>query len=115
MDDLVKIFKALGDETRLRIVALLTCNDELCACQMVDLFGLSGATISRHLSVLVQAGLLQSRKDGRWIYYSLKPGCPLPDGLRRQLFGVLSENRVCVTDCGAIRTTEMCTSQSNCC
>lgn len=65
----VSIAKALGDETRLRIMALLE-EQELCACQIIEVFELANSTISRHLSVLKQAGLLQSRKSGRWIYYA---------------------------------------------
>lgn len=65
----VGIAKALGDETRLRIVALLK-GRELCACQIVGVFDLSNSTISRHLSVLKQIGLLTSRKSGRWVFYT---------------------------------------------
>lgn len=61
--------KALGDETRMRILALLE-NQELCACQIIEMFELANSTISRHLAVLKQAGLVQSRKSGRWIYFS---------------------------------------------
>lgn len=64
-----QIAKALGDETRLRILAMLA-DQELCACQIIDVFELANSTISKHLSVLKQAGLLQSRKSGRWIYYT---------------------------------------------
>jgi ArsR family transcriptional regulator len=45
----------------------------LCACQITELLQVTGATASRHLSVLQHAGLLQSRKEGRWIYYRLAP------------------------------------------
>lgn len=61
--------KALGDETRMRILALLE-NQELCACQIIEMFELANSTISRHLAVLKRAGLVQSRKSGRWIYFS---------------------------------------------
>jgi DNA-binding transcriptional ArsR family regulator len=46
---------------------------ELCVCQITELFGLAPSTVSKHLSILYQAGLAESRKDGRWIYYRL-PG-----------------------------------------
>ena len=72
----VSIAKALGDETRLRIMAMLE-PQELCACQIIEVFDLANSTISRHLSVLKQAGLLQSRKSGRWIYY-FWPKAPSP-------------------------------------
>lgn len=72
MDTALHIFKALSDRNRLRIFAALMKYDELCACQIVELLQVTGATASRHLSQLVHAGLIQSRKEGRWIHYSLK-------------------------------------------
>ncbi len=71
MDTILLTFKALSDRNRLRIFAALTQYDELCACQIVELLQVTGATASRHLTQLVHAGLLQNRKEGRWIYYSL--------------------------------------------
>jgi len=68
-DQAVAIAKALGDDTRLRIMALLK-NQELCACQIIEAFELANSTISRHLTLLKQAGLLHSRKSGRWVYYA---------------------------------------------
>lgn len=69
----LEILKALSDMNRLRIVSALASNEELCACQITELLQVAGATASRHLSVLQHAGLLQSRKEGRWIYYRLAP------------------------------------------
>lgn len=63
------ISKALADETRLRIMGILEKN-ELCACQIIEVFELANSTISKHLSLLKQAGLIQSRKEGRWIFFS---------------------------------------------
>lgn len=64
------ITKALADENRVRVLLALR-GGELCVCQITELFGLAASTISKHLSILYQAGLVDSRKDGRWIYYSL--------------------------------------------
>ena len=58
---------------RLRIVAALGRHGELCACQITELLQVAGATVSRHLGVLRHAGLLESRKEGRWVYYRLAP------------------------------------------
>lgn len=69
LEQSVNIAKALGDETRLRIMALLE-HQELCACQIIEGFALANSTISRHLALLKQAGLLRSRKVGRWVYYA---------------------------------------------
>ena len=67
----LEIFKALSDMNRLRIVAALSRHDELCACQITEVLQVTGATASRHLSILQHAGLLDSRKEGRWVYYRL--------------------------------------------
>ena len=70
MRDFLMITKALADENRIRALLALRFG-ELCVCQITELFGLAPSTISKHLSILYQAGLLNSRKDGRWVYYSL--------------------------------------------
>ncbi|CAG0973076.1 partial Arsenic resistance transcriptional regulator ArsR1, partial [Anaerolineae bacterium] len=70
MNETVAIAKALADRTRLRIIMALT-GGELCVCQIVELCSLAPSTISKHLQLLAHAGLIASRKDGRWIYYRL--------------------------------------------
>jgi len=71
METTLEILKALSDRNRLRIMAALSRHDELCACQITEVIQVTGATTSRHLSVLQHAGLVKSRKDGRWVYYRL--------------------------------------------
>lgn len=70
--------KALADHNRLRIVAALMNPQELCACQISELLGVSGATLSRHMDLLIRAELVNSRKDGRWVHYKLSPSFPEP-------------------------------------
>jgi ArsR family transcriptional regulator len=72
MRDFLKITKALADENRLRMLMALR-EGEVCVCQITELTGLAISTVSKHLSILHQAGLVNARKDGRWLYYSL-PG-----------------------------------------
>jgi len=68
------LFKALSDETRLRIVRTMAQSQcELCECNIVPLFGLSQSTISYHLKVLREAGLVESEKRGLWSYYRVNP------------------------------------------
>ena len=67
----LNILKALADRNRLRIVIALNQHEELCACQITELLKVTGATASRHLSILQHAGVLESRKEGRWVYYRL--------------------------------------------
>ncbi len=79
----MNITKALADENRIRTLLALRPGG-LCVCQITELFGLAPSTISKHLSVLAQAGLVESRKDGRWIYYNL-PGREAPVAVREAL------------------------------
>jgi ArsR family transcriptional regulator len=65
-----RFFKALGDETRLRIVALLA-HGELCVCHLEAALGLTQPTASRQLAVLRNAGIVDTRRDGPWVYYRL--------------------------------------------
>ncbi|MGV6858226.1 MAG: metalloregulator ArsR/SmtB family transcription factor [bacterium] len=68
--------KALADQTRLRLLVLLVDTPELCVCEFTQALDLSQPKISRHLAVLRDAGLLQSRRDGLWIYYRLHEAIP---------------------------------------
>lgn len=65
-------FKALGDLNRLRIVLSLR-GGQLCVCQIITLIGLAPSTVSKHLSILHQADLIEVEKQGRWMYYRLSP------------------------------------------
>jgi ArsR family transcriptional regulator len=67
----VKKIKALSDLTRLRIFLLLVNYDEICSCYFAELFGFSAPTISRHTSILCEAGLIKERKESRWVLFSL--------------------------------------------
>lgn len=71
MNGILMILKALSDRNRLRSAAALMIYDELCAFQITELLQIRGATVSRHLGQLINAGILKSRKDGRWVYYRL--------------------------------------------
>jgi ArsR family transcriptional regulator len=70
MRSLMNITRALADENRVRALLALRAG-ELCVCQITELFGLAPSTVSKHLSILHQAGLVESRKKGRWMYYRL--------------------------------------------
>jgi ArsR family transcriptional regulator, arsenate/arsenite/antimonite-responsive transcriptional repressor len=83
MREFMNITKALADENRVRTLLALR-KGELCVCQITELFGLAPSTISKHLSILFQAGLVESRKDGRWIYYKL-PGKDAPLAVREAI------------------------------
>jgi ArsR family transcriptional regulator len=72
MKQKVQIFKALADETRLRILALLLSEGELCVCDIIAALKLPQSTISRHLAYLRRAEWVKDRRCGLWIYYSLR-------------------------------------------
>lgn len=72
MKEVLGISKALADESRTRVLMFLR-DGELCVCQIMEMLGLAPSTVSKHLNILYQAGLVESRKEGRWIYYRL-PG-----------------------------------------
>lgn len=67
------MFKALGDPVRLRLIALIAAQDEICVCNLTPHFALSGPTISHHLRQLREAGLIRSQRRGTWIYYRINP------------------------------------------
>lgn len=66
-----EVFKALGDPTRLTILRMLAENGETCVCTIVEELKMGQSAVSHHMAKLKQAGLLRSRKQGQWIYYSL--------------------------------------------
>ena len=70
MRELLAVMKALADPSRLRVVAALE-GRELCLCQIVELLGLATSTVSRHMSILERARLVDARKQGRWTYFRL--------------------------------------------
>ena len=78
MKEFMNVAKAISDESRVRILAFLR-DGELCVCQIVDVLGLAPSTVSKHMAILTQAGLVDFRKDGRWRYYRLAgQDAPLP-------------------------------------
>lgn len=68
--EIAKICRAFGDENRVKIVELLT-GGELCACQILEQFHITQPTLSHHMKTLADCQLINIRKDGRWMHYSL--------------------------------------------
>ncbi|MFE1754350.1 ArsR/SmtB family transcription factor [Streptomyces anandii] len=80
--ELAKVFKALGDPVRLRLMSMIASRGEggeVCVCELTPAFELSQPTISHHLKLLRQAGLVDCERRGTWVYYWLLPG--VLDGL----------------------------------
>lgn len=72
----LSLFKCLSDETRLRVVLLLTGEQELCVCELIAALEDSQPKISRHLATLRACDLLADRRQGQWVYYRLHPELP---------------------------------------
>jgi len=73
--ELSQVFKALGDPVRLRLLSLIASHvgGEACVCDLTEVFNLTGPTISHHLKVLREAGLIIGDRRGTWIYYRVQP------------------------------------------
>ena len=118
MREFMNLSKALSDANRVRMVLALR-GRELCACQLTELFGLAPSTMSKHLSLLYQARLVNLRKEGRWVYYS-RPGDDASASVRDALMWVdlsLAEDAQAVADAKhlkevlKINPTELCRRQ----
>lgn len=66
----VKIFKALDDEKRLQILDMIR-NGEKCACVILEDLQISQSTLSHHMKILCESGIVRGRKDGKWVHYSI--------------------------------------------
>jgi ArsR family transcriptional regulator, arsenate/arsenite/antimonite-responsive transcriptional repressor len=73
--ELARVFKALGDPVRLRLLSLIASHEggEACVCDLTDVFDLTGPTISHHLKVLREAGLITGERRGTWVFYRVRP------------------------------------------
>ncbi|HZK48523.1 MAG TPA: metalloregulator ArsR/SmtB family transcription factor [Thermoleophilia bacterium] len=96
--ELASMFKALGDETRLEMLALLAQRDELCVCRFEEALGITQSKASRHLRYLLNAGLVTDRRDAVWVHYRIAPDlgeeqAALIDALPR----ILGEARMAAT------------------
>ena len=68
--DVVKIGKALSDENRVKILQMLT-DGEKCGCKLLEAFEITQPTLSHHMKILCDSGLVDARKDGKWSHYSV--------------------------------------------
>lgn len=73
------IFKALGDDNRLKIMTTLL-KGEMCGCRLLECFAISQPTLSHHMKILIDCGLVKARKDGKWHFYS--PNCEVIHALQ---------------------------------
>jgi ArsR family transcriptional regulator len=94
MRTLTSVFKALSNETRLQMLGLLLGERELCVCDFVDVLEITQSKASRHLRHLVNAGLLDDRRDGTWVYFRI---AQKPEPTQAHVIGLLPavlDNRI---------------------
>lgn len=87
------VFKALSDETRLKIIDMLSCG-EMCACDILEAFSISQSTLSYHMKILSDSGLVNARRDGAWMRYTLNK--ERTDELLAFLTNITREKEDCV-------------------
>ena len=112
MNELTTVFQSLEEDTRLRILALLMEAGELCVCDLIAILQLPQSTVSRHLAHLRNAGWLQDRREGVWIYYSIvrQPG-PLQQSLLPTIRYFLQQQEIVRQDVESLKKL----SENRCC
>jgi ArsR family transcriptional regulator len=88
-----KAFKALGDPKRAMIVDMLSCG-ELCACMILEKFEISQPTLSHHMKLLCECGLVRGRQQGKWTYYSLDSD--MVGNIKQFLCDITSDKENCI-------------------
>jgi DNA-binding transcriptional ArsR family regulator len=100
MAEFITLTKALSDPNRVRALFALR-NGELCVCQIIELLGLAPSTVSKHMTVLKQAGLVKNRKEERWMHYRLTEKDDMPPMIRdlfNWAFGTLKSDETVTND-----------------
>lgn len=94
MKDFIRVMKALSDPNRVKIMKMVA-RKELCVCEITAILGLAQPTVSKHLKVLEDAGLVESRKEGLWVNYGIRHNSESPYGaaMQKHLAGWLKEDR----------------------
>jgi len=88
-----RIFKALSDPKRTMIVDMLSCG-ELCACHILGKFDMSQSTLSHHMKILCESGIVKARNEGKWTYYSLNAETVAK--IRQFLCDITTESENCI-------------------
>ena len=111
----LRVTKALADLQRVRILMMLRPG-ELCVCQILEVLALAPSTVSKHLSLLSTAGLVEFQKDGRWMYYRLPEGTAgtLFRPLLKWLGDMLKDEETIQQDMKKLRTVMACDPERLC-
>ncbi|MFC2060965.1 ArsR/SmtB family transcription factor [Elusimicrobiota bacterium] len=110
MNKILKILDALSDETRMRIFLLLI-NGSLCVCELINILDMKQARISRMLKKLNDAGLTESKRDGKWIIYSANPKV-LKMGIIK---GIQDDIKISVSDLKKLNKCKKDSVRESCC
>jgi len=113
--DFTGLARALADQSRVRILIALK-DHELCVCQLVELLGLASSTVSRHLAILSQAYMVDSRKEGRWVYYR-RSGAQAPVSVQAALDWVdrsVADSSEAIKDRETLETVLACPVEELC-
>lgn len=110
MKNTLKIFKALSDRNRLRIIKILQHKNSRCVCEIGEVLGIGQPATSRHLKILEEAGLIVSQKDGKWVNYSLigSNGDEKVLSILSDLMDWLNDDPGIVNDFHRVETVERC-------
>jgi DNA-binding transcriptional ArsR family regulator len=113
-DRISALFQGLADINRLRIVNLLLQREELCVCDIEHVLAIPQARVSRHLSILRNAGLVSARRDGRWMHYQLIRDSVLTTDLFALLADAFASSDLLVSDARTLERTSYlaCTANS---
>jgi len=106
VDDIAGIMRALADPNRIRIINLLLARRELCVCDIQRVLKLPQTRVSRHLTILKNAGIVSARRDGRWMHYALRYDNALPDELQHAMHSTFTTNYDLVADISSLRTCD---------
>jgi len=115
MRQFMAVARALADESRVRVLLALR-GRELCVCQIIELLGLAPSTVSKHMSILKQAYLVDSRKEGRWIHYRL-PSRDAPVAVKEAILWLthaLADNDSILADAKRIESIERMDKEKLC-
>src|SRR3954453_8436764 len=115
MQELVSVAKAFADPTRVRVLAALQ-DGELCVCELCDALGVPQSTLSTHLQVIRDAGLVQTRKEGKWVYYALDQGKAILTGAVFNFFAPgLARDKAISGDKKRLKDRLACREGGECC
>jgi len=94
----IHLFKALSDSNRVMIVDMLSCG-ELCACKILEKFNITQPTLSHHMKILCDSGLVNGRKDGKWMHYSLNTETVSSFRTFLEIITTAKDNCICEGNC----------------